>query len=1136
MPVERYQIFYDRLRFRWRYARRIFLFSSLFLAVIFGVTISGILHRPDLPELPILSPSFALRDAPDAPRVVPSQQPASSNRSATLAKLRAAKERSQLEDSSYAPKALAFFVNWDDNSLVSLKAHIDTLDMLLPEWLHLVSADGTIVVDDPVRQTETLEFVRGTRSDLPVMPLVNNFDSTTQDWDGVTLGRMLSDPPARSANIRALLDFIRIGGFAGINIDYENVPEDRQADLVSYMRELYTVFHPLGLIVSQDIPIDDDSYDALSLSASVDFLVLMAYDENSAFDTSPGPVAGQEWFTDTLALRFSSLPPEKTVVALGSYGYEWDRDEAVSGTTVTYQEALQTARAAKADLEFETESLNPTFDYYDHEALRSVWYLDAATFYNQVSTSLRLGNPYGFALWRMGSEDPDVWTVLSARGELGNDVIQSLETMEYGYDISYLGQGEVLRVSTEPVAGRREFEYDETERLITDERITVMPSGYVIDRWGGDDPKKIALTFDDGPDAEYTTQILDVLSRYGVPATFFVIGQNASVRPDILWNILQQGSEIGSHTYTHPNVTTISDRQFSLELNANQRMFEGVLGKKTLLFRPPYAEDIEPATPEQVRPLVTAAESGYYTVAMHIDPKDWESPGVSAIVSRVIEGVKSGQGNVVLLHDGGGNRSQTVAALPGIIEGLQSGGYRIVTVSDLMNLPPESVMPPVVWTKQISAIIYATAFYVISAFNNALAWLFVAGIVLGIVRFFFISTLAILQFWHVRRLDRGRLRGQKKPYQPHVSVIVPAYNEEKVIRRTVDAILDSRYPSFDVIIVNDGSTDWTSVSAQAAYGGNSSVRVFSQENLGKAAALNFGLRETDAEIVITLDADTLFRPDTITRLVEKFDDDARVAAVAGNAKVGNRTNILTKWQALEYITSQNLDRRAFEVMNCITVVPGSVGAWRREAVIGVGGFSSDTLAEDADLTFALLRAGHRVAYADRAIGSTEAPDTVRNFIRQRFRWMYGTFQTVWKYRFMFLRPRYRALGMFAMPNVLVFQIFFPLISPVMDLLLVLSLLWAWWQSSVHPLEVSTIFTLRRIFEYYILFLLVDFMTAVVPLLLEKGEQWRLLLWLPLQRFFYRQLMYYVAIKSVLAAIQGKLVGWGKFGRSATVQS
>jgi len=285
---------------------------------------------------------------------------------------------------------------------------------------------------------------------------------------------------------------------------------------------------------------------------------------------------------------------------------------------------------------------------------------------------------------------------------------------------------------------------------------------------------------------------------------------------------------------------------------------------------------------------------------------------------------------------------------------------------------------------------------------------------------------------------------------------------------------------------------------------------------------------------VTLDADTVFARDTIVRLASWFSD-PKVGAVAGNAKVGNRINFLTRCQALEYVTSQNLDRRALTVLNSVTVVPGAVGAWRRDVVEQAGGFSGETLAEDADLTIRIQRMGYAVTYEERAIALTEAPDTLRGFLRQRFRWMFGTLQVAWKHKDALLRPRYGLLGFFGLPNIWLYQIVFQFISPIMDLWLAYTCLtagvmWAW-----HPLAWEPD-TLLRVVFYYALFMAADILAGIVAFLLERDEDKSLLVWLVPQRFLYRQLMYVVALRTVVASLRGREMGWSKLERKATVDS
>ena len=366
-----------------------------------------------------------------------------------------------------------------------------------------------------------------------------------------------------------------------------------------------------------------------------------------------------------------------------------------------------------------------------------------------------------------------------------------------------------------------------------------------------------------------------------------------------------------------------------------------------------------------------------------------------------------------------------------------------------------------------------------------------------------------------------------------VSCIIPAYNEASRVSNVIDVLLS--HPDVgEVIVVNDGSTDDTFKIATEKFGDNAKVQLFTKVNEGKAEALNFGWQQARGEVIIALDADTLFTPRTISALAHRFVDPT-IGAIAGNAKVGNRINIVTKWQALEYVTSQNFDRRAFSSLNCITVVPGSVGAWRRSVVEEAGGFSSDTLAEDQDLTIQVRKLGYHIGYEEDAIGWTEAPDSLRNLAKQRFRWSYGTLQCMWKHKRALFNPRYGTLGFIAMPNVWIFQVFFPLISPIMDLMFVWTIVFAALSSLSHQQEYAhTPTNLNEVLFYYALFLAVDWFGAFAAFLMEKGEQKSLLVWLLIQRFGYRQVMYWVMVKSVFTAIRGAVVGWGKLERKATV--
>ena len=1023
------------------------------------------------------------------------------------------------------PLLIGFYVDWDDNAAISLRQNIGQLDRLVPEWLHLADDQGTIVDDNLGKENQVLNEVRQTRPGLVITPLLNNINPQTHQWDGASLARMLADPAARSRAVESLLQYLQNNHLGGVDIDFESLPKTSQGDLTVFMQELYARLHPLGLEVSQAIPFDDETYDARALSACSDYLIFMAYDEHWSSGAA-GPIAAQDWYASGLRRRLSEVPPEKLVIAVGNYGYDWAAG-AQQGASLTFQEAIQRAQGENAAISFDSGALNPVYTYVDaQQQSHRVWYLDAATAFNEIAAAQPYG-PRGFALWRLGSEDPTVWQVFARRESLGQPAAAMLETLHYGDSVYYDGQGEILRVSAVPADGSRQIDYDPSRQLILSETMRSFPSPYIITRWGSSDPKAVALTFDDGPDPVYTPRILDVLKKYQVPATFFVIGSEGDLHPDILKEVVAAGDEIGNHTYTHPDVSAISENQLRLELNATQLLFESRLGLQSILFRPPYGEDIEPETAEEVKPLVYTSQMGYYTIGMQIDPGDWRRPGVSAIAGSVVSSVLAGSGKVVLLHDGGGDRSQTVAALPQIIDQLRSHGYRFVLVSDLMGLRREEVMPPLPLVEKALTQTSGVGFQLIGLGRNLVSFLFAFSIILGVFRMFVITLLATVQWFQSEREEPAA------SYQPAVSIIVPAYNEGKVIHRTVQSLLDSTYPHLDVIVVDDGSTDGTSQRLAADFPDQPRLSVLTKANGGKASAINAGLSRTQAEIVVVIDADTLVLPDAVGKLVRRFAD-PRVGAVAGNSKVGNRLNLLTRWQALEYITSQNMDRRAFALLNCMSVVPGAIGAWRRELVLSAGGVSTDTLAEDADLTLRILRDRHRIEYEDRAIALTEAPDTVGGFLKQRFRWMYGTLQAAWKYREVTFRPRYGAMGLITLPNIIFFQILFPLVSPLMDLMLVLSIAGWFWGRAQHPADFSYA-PLVQILFFYLVYMIIDLLSAGMAFSFEGGEDWRLIAWLFLQRFFYRQLIYYVAVKSTITAIRGQRVGWGKLERKATVK-
>jgi cellulose synthase/poly-beta-1,6-N-acetylglucosamine synthase-like glycosyltransferase len=351
-----------------------------------------------------------------------------------------------------------------------------------------------------------------------------------------------------------------------------------------------------------------------------------------------------------------------------------------------------------------------------------------------------------------------------------------------------------------------------------------------------------------------------------------------------------------------------------------------------------------------------------------------------------------------------------------------------------------------------------------------------------------------------------------------LTVIAPCYNEAASLPELVArvlAVLTNTGLAGELVLVDDGSTDDTAELVELRAAKEPRVRLLRKANGGKAHASNAGLAVARGEVVVAVDADTLILPGAIERLVAHFGD-PEVTAVCGNVEVGNVNSWLTRFQAIEYVTSQNFDRRAFALLNSISVVPGALGAWRREAMVKIGGYSSDTLTEDADLTLTMLRAGGRIEYEPRAIGRTEAPETVSGPLKQRFRWTYGTYQCLFKHRNAFFKG---TLGWVGMPNMVVFQVLFAALSPIGDLVMLLSI----FRGDAGAFLAG-----------YVVFLLMDVCGSLLAFTLdEKPKRW---LWMLLiQRFTYRQMMYFVSLKAMLAAVRGARHGWKKLDRTGSVE-
>jgi peptidoglycan-N-acetylglucosamine deacetylase len=1125
---ERGPIFYDAERVRWRRTRRVMEITGALLTLLLAYFFVTIAVSVELPAglLPDTKPKYQALKAKKKP------VPAREGRRRRVANLGTV-------PASYDPLRAAFFVSWDANSLASLKKHYKDIDLLIPEQLHAVSPDGALTIVDyehgqnrvKASPGEAIALLKDDKLhqwmksfnppiELPMMGLVNNYDGV--NWRIKEMAQMLANPAARQNLVRDIVDYAVESHQAGVVVDFEEVPDASQAHFRQFIGQLAPALHSVGLKLMIALPARDDAYDYGFFGKQCDAIVLMNYDQHW-LTSPPGPIAAQDWFVENLRQVFDVVPAQKIVVGIANYAYDWSeapKKQYEPAEEFSVQEALLHAEESEADVEFDSTSLNPHYSYYDeHNHVHQVWMLDAITAYNELRASDKLG-VQGTALWRLGSADTSIWPIWDATRP-DDAARQKLTDLPPGPDLILEGEGDIWHITDTPKSGRRSFEYDAASDLFTDETYDSIPLSFNIDQLGAAH-KKIALSFDDGPDPQWTAKILDVLKQKNVPGVFFVIGNMVNQRPDLLKREYEEGHEIGNHTFTHPKFDDIPNSEIRWQLNLTQRLIESTLGVKSIFFRPPYGIDHQPEYAEEVAQLPLPQELGYLIIGQRIDPNDWrQRDGKPIPAKEIVDGVlrQADKGNIVLLHDGGGDRSQTVAALPQIIDELRAQGYQFVAVSDLIGKTRAEVMPPLSVEERLEARIDGIIFSLIQWFRFFIGMIFILGIVLVSGRAVVIGLLAIIE-----KLRPDRAVMPNPP--PSVTVLIPAHNEENVIVQTITSVLLSDLKDLQIIVVDDGSTDKTGELLDSRFSHESRVRIIHQMNRGKAAALNLALSRADTEVVVTIDADTEIESDAISKLVRHFSDPT-VGAVAGNVKVGNRSRWLTRWQALEYITSQNMEKRAFHLLNCITVVPGALGAWRKKAIEAAGGITADTVAEDADLTIAIRRLGWRVSYDEEAIAWTEAPETAGQLIRQRFRWTFGTLQSFWKHGDTLLRPKYGTLGWIALPNIFVFQLVLPLISPIIDLMFLGSLLlWGLAQFRVTRLpQLWTTSDVEKSVLFFVGFLLIDILTCMVAFALERKEDWTLLIPVLLQRFYYRQLMYVVLFRSVKEAVSGRPVGW-----------
>lgn len=708
---------------------------------------------------------------------------------------------------------------------------------------------------------------------------------------------------------------------------------------------------------------------------------------------------------------------------------------------------------------------------------------------------------------------PDTSASVSLQETEADKTVSDITAYTSENNIPVIGEGPFVRVvgihkengkvmSKDPFDGKA---YDEV--AATDQAAT-SGHAYALQKFGQTHAKQIALTYDDGPDPHYTPELLDLLSRESVPATFFVLGSNAVQHPEITNRIVREGHILGNHTYSHIDFALEDEFRGREEIIQAGRIIRAVTGHSTKLFRTPYIGESDQSLRDNIHSIALAQHLGYIEAHYSDDSLDWQFNDPSH--SSTYPDFTGNNNIVVLLHDGGGNREKTIEYTANLIKQARDKGYTFTTMEAMATNSVSNVFASA--SPTINDEVALTAARSVSVWpRRIIIELFVFSVAMILLT----TTVNTVCAW--RNLRAPKLRVNRR-YNPRVGVIVPAYNEGVVLEKTIRALRASTYKNLEIVMVDDGSTDdtWRVMQRIVHRHKRGIVRAIHQENTGKAGALNNAISQLDTDIIICLDADTLFERHAIANLVKHFEL-PDVGAVAGIVKIGNLRNYVTRWQALEYTIGIALERNAQSYLGAITIVPGACGAWRRQAVCEAGGFSHRTLAEDCDLTLAVQHLGYRIIQENDALSYTEAPHTLRGLMKQRFRWTFGNFQALWAYRNMLFDKNYRMLGNFVMPMTIV-----TIITPM--------LFW--------PLLVAI--TIQNILSGNILIIVIFFAASLVVQAIFAsiairfaGESYRLLLVLPLSRFVFGPIRTYIMYRSLMVAFSGRYVGWNKLVRSGT---
>jgi peptidoglycan-N-acetylglucosamine deacetylase len=1023
-------------------------------------------------------------------------------------------------------KSLLAFLDNEYESYYSLKENItNTAGVVLP-WVSFTQEGGIETQDSDLKNLQQ-DFISKLRPTPNTFLQISDYNYNLQTPSKSNFLKFLDT--YNSESIKQIGDYI-IGNnkFRGVvfSIDTSNWLSENTTKYLNFRSSLADYIKDKKLVVFDSVYLNTQPQMIEQLKGKQNYFIVNywnnVYDVNEPvvnYNTNPKELKSlvSSIGTNNYYINFPTFSKDIRFTNEGVVNYE---------QKLSFSKVYDIMKEFKPEIKTDEKSQSSFFDYTDKEGvLHKIWMTDSISLFNQqyqISNTLNVDKFEGYAFSNIGFEEQSMWDVL--KGESFADKKTIIET-KFKVDnlVDNEGKGVVSKIISNSEFGTRTTELQ--DGLIIKQTWGKLPTRSKIKKIGFEE-KVIALTFDDGPDPVYTPKILDILKQYNVKATFFVIGKQVTQYPEIARRIIKEGHTIANHTYSHPRLNNLQSLTIDNEISITDDILSELLNIKTDYFRTPYNDIFGFNTESDLVVIKEVDKYNKFIVEDDVDSKDWLLKDKDGITKRVFDTIDTSQGSVILFHDAGGNRESTVAALPGIIDGISKRGYTIKSLNETVGLDGlnnKSAQNAQFVQQQFSL---SVSDILIRLFGSILLF---ASIV-GIIRYIVLSGL----------LARLHLQRKKPNYEsrfiPGVSIIVPCYNEEIVIKKTINSLLKSTYPNIEVLVVDDGSTDGSLRTIKNNFQTNEKVSIYNKVNQGKSIALNYGIRKAKYEYVICVDADTIFDVNGVTELMKHFEN-PEVGGVAGNVQIGNANSNLTKAQQLEYSVSQNFDKESYASVNSVIVVPGPIGAWRKPVLLGAGGLHADTLAEDTDLTLRVLQQGWKIVYEPKALCYTESPETYRALIKQRNRWQFGVLQVLFKNWTMIFNPQYEFVGMFTLPLMLLHYILL-IMYPFMIANLLAYICYYFAESYSGGLGLSVrLFFDNKLFIYFTLaYFALDIGKVLITLLKEKNidSKWKLLLSLPYYFIIYQNLMAFISFYAVIRAIRGKIVGWGHLNRTGSV--